>query len=349
MVQMKFYQWRYSLFLLPFAWWLPAGSLQAAPNISCTAGMNTVAGSAGIVNISNAVTPENAENSSISNTLSYNCTNSGTAGYVSVCLAVDGGDYNSSVIFPRYMNTDTSNRKLAFTMTLPGGAIWGTRNSGVGSEYNSGSRFIPAVSSISGDVPIQVSLLPNNGNTLATAGTYNNNFNGNHTTLTFETNANDINAPNCSTGNPGITRFTFVVQATVVASCKINTTSNINLGRHPASATNILGSNSNAIAVTCTNSAPYYIGLAPSNGNVNGAGIMSGTGSNTDELPYQLRSKPGIAGTIWGNTTTSTAVGNGVEGIGNGSSQSKTVYVTVPSADFKADNYSDIVTIRVNY
>jgi len=42
-------------------------------------------------------------------------------------------------------------------------------------------------------------------------------------------------------------------------------------------------------------------------------------------------------------------IGNGVKDIGNGLVQNKTVYVTVPSADFKPDTYTDTVTIHVNY
>ena len=76
---------------------------------------------------------------------------------------------------------------------------------------------------------------------------------------------------------------------------------------------------------------------------------MSGTGGNLDKVPYQLRSTAGINGTIWGNTATSTTVGNGVADFGTGSNKSHTVFVTVPSVDVRPDNYSDTVTINVNY
>ena len=38
-----------------------------------------------------------------------------------------------------------------------------------------------------------------------------------------------------------------------------------------------------------------------------------------------------------------------VKGTGDGTAQLHTVYVTVPNTDVKPDNYSDTVTIRVNY
>ena len=68
---------------------------------------------------------------------------------------------------------------------------------------------------------------------------------------------------------------------------------------------------------------------------------MSGTGSNNDKVPYQLRSTSGLSGTKWNS--------NGVTRTGSGAEQLESVYVTVPSADFKPDTYTDTVTIHVNY
>ena len=94
---------------------------------------------------------------------------------------------------------------------------------------------------------------------------------------------------------------------------------------------------SNQITVTCPNGTAYYVGLAPSNGNTAGAGVMSGTGGNAAKVPYQLRSGSS-GGPIWGNTATSTSVGNGVSGTGNGSPRSISVYATLPSANYTADS-----------
>ncbi|MBF0657788.1 spore coat protein U domain-containing protein [Psychrobacter sp. NG25] len=343
---MKFLRWTYSIFLIVGAWWLPSGNAYAVPNVTCEAGMNTAVGSTGKVNISDSITPANADDARISATLNYRCTNSGSAGYVSVCLAVDGGN-NNSTYPPRYMKNGSVDSNLAFTMTLPGNIDWGTRNSS-GSEFNSGSLAIAENSFISGSVAINVSLLSNYNNTLATSGTYTDDFNGSHTALTFK--ANEISSGlDCSTGNSGVDQFPFTVQATVIPSCLVTSTTDVNLGSHSANRNNIIGNNSSAIGVTCTNGAPYNIGLMPSNNNIDGAGMMSGTGNNTDKIPYQLRSTDGESGDIWGNTATSNNVGNGVIGTGDGTSQLKTVYVTALSADFRPDKYSDIVSIQVNY
>ncbi|WP_068327697.1 spore coat protein U domain-containing protein [Psychrobacter sp. P2G3] len=346
---MKLLRWKYSLFLIVGAWWLPmdhvwAGSLLRT---ECTASMTP-----SLVNIGDKITLANINNATITTRLDYTCTNGGFRdGYVSVCLAVGDGDYIPIITNPRYMrNKSDTNSSLAFAMTIDN-KPWGARNDG--SEYNTGPLIMPrrpglagTESTIRGSVFIDVSLLANNA--LATPGTYTNNFNSNHTALTYKADE-DLNSSNCATESQNSIRFPFTVQATVIPSCSVTSTTDVNLGSHSANRNNIMGNNSSAIGVTCTNGAPYNIGLMPSNNSIDGAGVMSGTGSNTDKIPYQLHSTDGASGNIWGNTATSNNVGNGVVGTGDGTSQLKTVYVTVPSADFKPDNYSDIVSINVNY
>lgn len=343
-LKIKNFQRLYILLLMPAVLCLLAVNTHATLNVSCKANVNT-----GVINISNAITTANSESANITGNLEYSCTNNGdTAGYVSICLAADGGDQPNAVI-PRYMSTASSTRELAFNMTLPNtGETWGTRTFGLGTEYSSGAIYIPArsttsgQSSISGQVTINISLTPNNGNTLATPGTYTNNFNGD---LTFKT-AEEPSLTDCLEGaqdksNP----FPFTVQATVISNCEITAKpTDINLKSTVPSA--IVTRGSTSIGVICTNGAAYNIGLAPSSGNINGAGIMTSTTPNSDVIPYQLQSADGVA---WGNTLTAESVGNGVAANGTGVNQSHTVHVIVPSADVKPDHYSDIVTISVNY
>ncbi|RIV82218.1 Csu type fimbrial protein [Aurantiacibacter zhengii] len=142
---------------------------------------------------------------------------------------------------------------------------------------------------------------------------------------------------------------TFDVMLDIDATCSVTagTGSDIDLGTEDSDATDLSGSST--FSVNCSKTVPYNIGLAPSNGATNGAGVMSPAGSSADEVPYQLRQTSGASGTIWGDTATTTAVGNGVAGTGNGADQDLTVYVTVPSANYAPDSYSDTVTITVNY
>ncbi len=342
---MKLLKWKYSLCLIVGAWWLPMDQVWAGSLLrtECTASM-----SPSLINIGDKITPANINSKPITSRLDYTCTNRGFRnGYVSVCLAVGDGDYIPISFNPRYMrNQSDTKSSLAFAMTIDNNP-WGARSNG--SEYNSGPLVMPrrpglagTESTIQGSVVIDVSLLANNA--LATPGTYINNFNGNHTALTYKADE-DLNSSNCSTESQNSIQFPFTVKATVISSCEITAKpTDINLKNIAASATNIKGSTS--INLKCTNTAPYTIGLAPSNGNVNGAGIMTGTIPNSDVIPYQLQSADGTA---WGNTLTAESVENGVADKGTGVNQSHIVHVVVPNADFKPDDYSDIVNIQVHY
>lgn len=142
--------------------------------------------------------------------------------------------------------------------------------------------------------------------------------------------------------------FTTPVNTTVVNACTITAGagSNINFGVIQSTARN--RSTSSQIAVNCPSGTPYNIGLAPSNGNINGAGEMSGSAGNAAKVPYQLR-RTSSTGPVWGNTATSTNIGNGVSGTGTGANSIISVYSTLPSADYPADTYRDTVTVTVHY
>lgn len=150
------------------------------------------------------------------------------------------------------------------------------------------------------------------------------------------------------------TTATFQVLITIAKACSVTAgpASNINLGTVNSSAINTTGNST--ISVNCSKTTPYYIGLAPSTangGNTSGAGAMSSvanSATNTDKVPYQLN-QTSATGPVWGNTATSTTVGNGVAGTGTGIAQTYTVYATAASANFTPDSYADIVTVNVNY
>ena len=348
----------YGLCLLALALlcWLPSNA-NAILAANCTASMNP-----STIIISSAVTPSNADNATISATITYTCTNTDYLlnMNVSVCLSADGGNDgsgNSSTVLPRYMKNTLNDSRLAFTMTLPsrGNKVWGTDSSAM---YQSAVHTLSPRASISVNVPVTITLLPNNNNALAAIGSYINTFNSTNTAITYSDRTSLVAAllatPNCQTDKiillaDTVTKLLpFTVQATVIPSCVINAVTDLNLGTHPASQTLIAASN-NTINTTCTTNAPYYIGLLPSNGNINGAGVLTGTGSNTEQIPYQLRSAVGATGAIWGNTATATTVGNGLAQTGSGVAQTQTVYITVPNSDVTPDNYTDKVTVTVHY
>ena len=157
-------------------------------------------------------------------------------------------------------------------------------------------------------------------------------------------------AASAQAANPATATFQVLITITKACTVTAGSASNINLGSVAATAVNTTGSNT--ISVNCSKTTPYYVGLAPSNANTAGAGTMVSTtapATNTDKVPYQLTSTAGAGGTIWGNTATSTALGNGVAGTGTGTAQSLTVYATAASANFTPDSYADTVTVNVNY
>ena len=277
-------------------------------------------------------------------TLSYTCTNDvTTATYARVCFNIGDGAQSLTYFTPRRMNN-----VLQFQIYHSSGAtIWGSRaNSTVPNPYTV-DITIPAKSTAgngtySGTTAMQGVILT--GQAAQSPGSYQNQFTGGHTAISWSSNTST--APtNCA----GTTQnnFPFTALATVVKACTVvaGSASNIVMGPVSSTATNVAGNNS--IAVTCSGSTPYNIGLAPSNGSTTGAGEMGGTGSNTDKVPYHLRSTTGTGGTIWGNTATASLVGNGVAGSGSGVATSVPVYVTVPSANYQPDTYTDTVTVNV--
>jgi spore coat protein U-like protein len=141
---------------------------------------------------------------------------------------------------------------------------------------------------------------------------------------------------------------TFQVLITIQKACTVaaGAGSNINLGTVDSTAVNTSGTSD--INVTCSKNTAYFVGLSPSNNSTAGAGVMAGTGTNADTVPYQLNSVS-ATGPVWGNTATSTAVGNGVTGMGDGAAHAIPVYATAASANFTPDTYADLVTVNVNF
>ncbi len=154
-------------------------------------------------------------------------------------------------------------------------------------------------------------------------------------------------ATNASAASPAT--GTFTVTLVVNKTCVVNTTgaSNITLG--PVNAGGTTTTQSGTFTVNCAKTVPFYVGLAPSNANTAGLGVLT-SGANT--IAYQLYQNSGGT-TIWGNTATSTSAGNGESGTGGGMATgavSFTAYANATgSTDVAPGTYTDTVTINVNY
>lgn len=177
----------------------------------------------------------------------------------------------------------------------------------------------------------------------ASAGTYQSTFS--QTTLGY------LVGSSCS-AEPGyrFPSFNLNVRAKLGNACVVSAGPNLMFGSAGGVAAGTPAvSGSDTMAVTCPNNTPYYVGLLPSNGDTGGAGIMKGTGGSTDTVQYQLYQDAALS-MLWGNTATPVSSGNGVNGTGNGTAQSLTVYAqTTSSTDVTPDTYTDTVQINVNY
>ncbi len=160
-------------------------------------------------------------------------------------------------------------------------------------------------------------------------------------------------ATNPATGSFNVTLTINKVCTVAVAQ----TTNDIAFANQDPNATaNLQGQQATAMTVTCSKNTPFAINLTPaSTSSATGAGNMSGTGTNTDKVAYQLRQASGMTAAVWGNGGTVSGgvatAGNGVTGKGTGitNALSFPVYATVASTDFTPDTYKDTVNVSVVY
>ncbi|MFC4820055.1 spore coat U domain-containing protein [Dokdonella ginsengisoli] len=139
---------------------------------------------------------------------------------------------------------------------------------------------------------------------------------------------------------------TFNVKIVITSSCDIHTVAatDVDFGNQPSTSTNI--DNQGALNLSCTPGTAYTVAL--DNGQ-NGTDVNSRKMANGANLvPYQLyRAAARGAGDVWGSTIG--AGGNVLAGSGTGSTVSIPVYGRVPSANFPAGSYNDVITATVTY
>ncbi|MCS4532917.1 Csu type fimbrial protein [Neisseria montereyensis] len=287
-------------------------------------------------------------------TVKVSCSRGGTPNSiekVNVCLAADGGSsaQTRSQINPRYLcenGTCGTNNRLEFNIyTDPNHSkILGSPNYNIKNTINTIVTIEPGkLSSDEVDIPVYARLNAPLSN--VTPGIYKNVFSQGSTAVAYETVTNDT-AQNCTSRLQSI-RFDFNVLAEVEKNCIINKPQDIAFGTVNSTATNLEGQT--AVNVTCTQGVPYNVKLEPSNQNTNGSGEMASTrAGNPDRVPYQLRSGSGMNGKIWGNIALG-ASNNTISGNGSGQTQQHKIYATVPSTDYRAGDYRDTVTVKVDY
>ena len=131
------------------------------------------------------------------------------------------------------------------------------------------------------------------------------------------------------------------VSATVVATCSISVTEQMAFGNYNG----VQNDDTATISVTCTNTTTYDVGLDA--GDTAGATVSTRemAGPGTDMLAYALYTDAGRT-TNWGNTVDTDTV----DGTGNGSAQTLTVYGRVSASQFiEPGSYTDTVTATITY
>ncbi len=145
----------------------------------------------------------------------------------------------------------------------------------------------------------------------------------------------------------GTATATFQVTATVVSACTVSGAL-LNFG----SSINPLTSGvplyaSSTLSVVCTNTTPYSVALDAGT-NAGGASSFSNRAmkNGTHTLGYQLYQDSAHA-TVWGDGTSGSTQ---QAGTGTGSTQSLTIYGSVPAlSGVVPGSYTDTVTVTVSY
>jgi len=145
------------------------------------------------------------------------------------------------------------------------------------------------------------------------------------------------------------TTQTFQVQLTIQAQCVINSTATLNfgtLGVLAGAGQNANNDQTTTVAVQCTNSTPYDIGLdgGTTTGGTTTTRLLHNSSTN-ENVQYKLYSDSGHS-TNWGNTVSTDTV----HATGNGASQSYTIYGRIPPQNTPTPgSYADVVTVTVTY
>lgn len=136
---------------------------------------------------------------------------------------------------------------------------------------------------------------------------------------------------------------TFNVKITITSTCDIKTVAatDVNFGSVASTATNV--DQQGTLTVNCTSGTPYNIGLGFGQNGTDAASRKMKSGANL--VPYQLyKAAARGASDVWDNTGTGRLAGTGT-----GAAQTVNVFGRVPSANFPAGAYNDVVTATVTY
>lgn len=134
------------------------------------------------------------------------------------------------------------------------------------------------------------------------------------------------------------------VTITITSVCDIHTTAPtpVNFGSVASSATNV--DQQGQLTVLCTPGTAYTIALGNGQNGTDANSRKMASGANL--VPYQLY-RDAARNDVWGSTTGTG--GNVLAGSGTGAPVAVPVYGRVPSANFPAGTYNDVVIATITY
>ena len=277
--------------------------------------------------------------SSFNTTATFNANCTGTPGNrIRVCANVfEGTGGLSGDADPRHMLSGANSLNFNIFKNAAYSNIWGARFWAHSPRHKSFRLRLNGAGVKSKNITMRSRIYA--GQPATAPGFYTSIFSGAHTAVYYAYNG----VGNCSTiiGLGGGVQVPFTASATVLASCTVSA-GNMNFG-----SSGVLTSNkdaSNTIAVQCTNTTPYNIGL---DGGLTGAASPTTRkmASGPNQVTYGIfrdaaRTLP------WGDT-----IGTNTQtGTGNGATQNFTAYGRVsPQSTPPSGTYSDTIVVTVTY
>ncbi|MEL0027772.1 MAG: spore coat U domain-containing protein [Perlucidibaca sp.] len=314
---------------LLLAWLLPVAPAHA---LSCSASIGNL--NFGSVNVLSGANPLATASAPVAVTCSKGLLE--LPGSATVCIYLGDGNGGWDGSTQRYLKN--GNKTLGYNLYKDAARsqIWGSTGifSASGPKryvFNSGSTLLILGGSSTINDTIYASVNP--GQAMTPVGSYSSQFTPAHTLVRFA--SGDVACP--ASGGSSISTFT--VTATVVANCVIDA-QDLNFGTAGGLATAV--DQSSSLSVTCTNDAPWSVGLG------NGANFSGGRrmrqGGTASYVGYGLY-RDAARTQAW-----STGGGNEATGTGTGGSQSLTVYGRVPAQSVPAQGtYTDTVVATVTF
>jgi len=151
---------------------------------------------------------------------------------------------------------------------------------------------------------------------------------------------------NCATNVSQAGTYVLRTTATLQGSCTV-AASTLPFGTH--SSLNVVRDGQATLTVTCTNGTPYTVKLDGGRSTNVNARLLYRNGVGPQTIPYNLYTDSGRS-TIWGTGVQGSTVTGSGTGSGPGTPRTLIVYGRVPTAaTFTAGNYSDVVTVSVEY